>query len=260
MNYLHPQIQFCNNKNLFNASIQIAIRAELIGSDRCSGLGMTARGTTPVLALCRLLIEAGNDLATPLEAWRGDVLCLRIRSIGEGARLTGAAGRGSGTGEIGQKGVAQPRQFAKSGIHAMSAQHCECSRGAGKRSRASLTPEHLAHYNCSDCGINVVDIGEFYMVHPRIWHDELGLGWDDNLCIGCLEARLGREVRGFADFISFPDYPWMKPSSDRLLNRICGLVRDSEGDLRFPNGSKTRYGNWQTVTKRRRSKKRKAAE
>jgi hypothetical protein len=64
-----------------------AVCAELIDSDRCSALEMTARGTTPVLALCRLLIKAGLDPATPLEAWRGSTLCLRIRRIGEAAQL-----------------------------------------------------------------------------------------------------------------------------------------------------------------------------
>jgi hypothetical protein len=64
-----------------------AIRAELIGSDRCSALGMTARSTAPILALCRLLIEAGHDPATPLEAWRGPTLCLRIHRIGDAAQL-----------------------------------------------------------------------------------------------------------------------------------------------------------------------------
>jgi len=66
---------------------QAPIRAELIGSDRCKTQGVTAHGHAPVLGLCRLLIEAGHDPATPLEAWRGDVLALRIRTIGEGARL-----------------------------------------------------------------------------------------------------------------------------------------------------------------------------
>jgi hypothetical protein len=88
MNYLHPQTQFCNQNNRSNHSVQTAIRAELIDSDRCSALGLTARGTTPAFALCRLLIEAGHDPATPLEAWRGTTLCLRVRSIGEGAHLT----------------------------------------------------------------------------------------------------------------------------------------------------------------------------
>jgi hypothetical protein len=66
---------------------QAAIRAELIADDSCSALGMTVRGPAPVLALCRLLVEAGHDPATPLEAWRGDVPCLRIRSIGAAAAL-----------------------------------------------------------------------------------------------------------------------------------------------------------------------------
>jgi hypothetical protein len=88
MNHLHPQTQFCNSKNLLNASIQIAIRAELIGSDCCSALGITAQSTAPVLGLCRLLVEAGHDPTVPLEGWRGATLCLRVRSISEGAQLT----------------------------------------------------------------------------------------------------------------------------------------------------------------------------
>src|SRR5262245_6766552 len=84
MNHLHVQPRFCNHKNLSNASIQ----AELIGSDCCSALGMDVCSSAPVLALCRLLVEAGHDPATPLEAWRGDVLCLRVRSIGEAAQFS----------------------------------------------------------------------------------------------------------------------------------------------------------------------------
>ena len=63
------------------------IRAELSGSDRCSALGITAQAAAPVLMICKHLTDAGHDPATPLEAWRGDVLCLRVRSIGEGAKL-----------------------------------------------------------------------------------------------------------------------------------------------------------------------------
>jgi len=82
-----------------------------------------------------------------------------------------------------------------------------------------LSPEELARYACNDCGVNVVTIGEFYMLHPDIWEDQLGLDWNDNLCIGCLEARIGRQVT-FADMISIPSYSWMQPSSDRLLDRL----------------------------------------
>jgi hypothetical protein len=60
------------------------VRAELTGSDRCRALGIETHG---LLDLCRKLIAAGSEPTLPLEAYRGDILCLRIRSIGEGARL-----------------------------------------------------------------------------------------------------------------------------------------------------------------------------
>jgi hypothetical protein len=47
------------------------------------------------LALCRKLIEVGYDPCIRLEAYRGDVLCLSVRSLGEGMRLR-VAGHGVG--------------------------------------------------------------------------------------------------------------------------------------------------------------------
>jgi hypothetical protein len=64
------------------------IRAELIGADICTALGTTVQSSTPVLAMCRQLIAAGHGPTTRLEAYRGDVLCLWVRSLGEAARLT----------------------------------------------------------------------------------------------------------------------------------------------------------------------------
>src|SRR5262245_35422567 len=65
-----------------------AIRAELAGSTQCEAAeGINADSLSPVLELCRLLLAAGHDPDRPLKAWRGDTLCLRIRSIGEAARL-----------------------------------------------------------------------------------------------------------------------------------------------------------------------------
>jgi ribosomal protein L19 len=66
---------------------QVGIRAKLIADESCSALGITVRGPAPVLALCRRLVEVGHDPATAIEAWRGDVLCLQIRSIGQAAQL-----------------------------------------------------------------------------------------------------------------------------------------------------------------------------
>ena len=62
------------------------ILATLTGDDTCEALGIAVTAPAPVLAICRRLVEAGHHPATPLEA-RGDVLSLRVRSIGEAARL-----------------------------------------------------------------------------------------------------------------------------------------------------------------------------
>jgi len=66
---------------------QSTIRAEISGSDSCTALGITARGDAPVLKLRQLLVEAGYDPSTSLHAYRNDVLCLKARTIGEGAQL-----------------------------------------------------------------------------------------------------------------------------------------------------------------------------
>jgi hypothetical protein len=66
----------------------MTIRAEIIGSNTAIAASMTAVASAPVLELCRRLVDAGHDPTTPLEAYRGDMLCLRVKSIGAGAGLT----------------------------------------------------------------------------------------------------------------------------------------------------------------------------
>src|SRR5262249_35177498 len=61
------------------------IRAQL-ASDICTALGITAKADAPVLALCRKLVDAGHDPATPLEVYRGDMLALRVKPSGRGAQ------------------------------------------------------------------------------------------------------------------------------------------------------------------------------
>jgi hypothetical protein len=90
-----------------------------------------------------------------------------------------------------------------------------------------LSPERLERYACNDCEVNVAAVGEFYMLDPKIWSGRLGLGWDDNLCIGCLERRLGRKISA-RDMSSFPSYDWMAPASERLMDRL-GFKRNSNG-------------------------------
>jgi hypothetical protein len=76
-----------NREDLGEESAQIPICATLFGSNCCEALGITARGSAPVLALCRALVAAGHDPRRPLHAGRGHVLALKVRSIGEGAKL-----------------------------------------------------------------------------------------------------------------------------------------------------------------------------
>lgn len=97
---------------------------------------------------------------------------------------------------------------------------------------AKLSRKQLARYRCNDCSVNVVTIGEFYMTPPEIWEGELGLGWDDNLCIGCLETRLGRKVRTWLEIVPVSgQYRWSKPTSERLMDRL-GLEKKSDGEWR----------------------------
>ena len=72
---------------LWPAARPATIRAKLIGSDACNALGIVAHGNTLVLASCRKLIDTGIDPATTLQAYRGDMLCLVVHSIGEAAGL-----------------------------------------------------------------------------------------------------------------------------------------------------------------------------
>jgi hypothetical protein len=64
-----------------------AIRAVLIGDDRCAALGIAVQSSSPVLSLCRRPLDAGHDPTTPMQVFRGDTLALTVRSIGEAARL-----------------------------------------------------------------------------------------------------------------------------------------------------------------------------
>ena len=75
--------------------ILLPIHAGIVGSNYCVAESYTARGPSPVLTLCRTLVEGGFDPRRPLHAYRGDTLCLVVRSIGEAARLE-INGEGSG--------------------------------------------------------------------------------------------------------------------------------------------------------------------
>ena len=78
----------------------------------------------------------------------------------------------------------------------------------------------IARHRCNDCSVNVIKIGDYCMVRSEIWDGELDLGWRDNLCIACIEKRLGRRLTphdlGWGFSPSVDGYP----KSDTLLERI----------------------------------------
>ena len=85
-----------------------AIHAQLVGDNSAIALGITAISFSPILAICRKLVDTGHDPATPLEVYRGDKLFLRVRSIGEAVN-----GEGTGFRPRRQPDAAPP--IAKSG-------------------------------------------------------------------------------------------------------------------------------------------------
>jgi hypothetical protein len=70
---------------------------------------------------------------------------------------------------------------------------------------------------CVDCGEHTGGMDERYMVHDAIW-EEAG-GSKGMLCVGCLEARLGRQLMAH-DFMDCPLNRWPYVQSDRLKDRM----------------------------------------
>jgi hypothetical protein len=66
---------FVENTQL-NDATQESIRAQIINSGEASAKGVTARGPSPVLALCRKLVEAGFDPSR--RCTRTAATCLRF--------------------------------------------------------------------------------------------------------------------------------------------------------------------------------------
>jgi hypothetical protein len=90
--------------------------------------------------------------------------------------------------------------------------------------RYQLTRKEIARFTCLDCGVNVIEQGEFCMLRSNIWEQQLGLGWDDNMCIACIKRRIGRKLT-MLDFISFPyveGYPLSEVYSSRLGHKQLG--------------------------------------
>lgn len=75
-------------------------------------------------------------------------------------------------------------------------------------------------FDCADCGINTIEINEFYMVENELW-DSHGAG-EGMLCVGCFEERLGRELRPSDFSRARCNWNWcdLDNHSERLSDRI----------------------------------------
>jgi hypothetical protein len=73
-----------------------------------------------------------------------------------------------------------------------------------------------------DCGANTHTADEYYMVHNELWRSVVSEP-RGNLCVGCLEVRLGRELTR-SDFtnclINNPAVATWFQYSERLLSRL----------------------------------------
>ncbi len=91
----------------------------------------------------------------------------------------------------------------------------------------------IERFDCEDCGSDTSNKGlkEFYVVNNVTWRIEAGFP-SGMLCIGCLEARIGRELH----CMDFPIIPanldilmGTHTCSDRLYDRVTRQFNNTNG-------------------------------
>jgi hypothetical protein len=83
-----------------------------------------------------------------------------------------------------------------------------------------MTPKQRKAFVCLDCDQNTSDMAEYYMVYDEVWLSVVTSKSNGMLCVGCLEARLGRELNR-NDFTHAPiNAGIFFKQSDRLKDRV----------------------------------------
>jgi hypothetical protein len=89
---------------------------------------------------------------------------------------------------------------------------------------------------CADCGIGTATLGEWYMVKDEVWEQAWGgrrKSWhgrvpgQEVLCIGCLEARIGRTLMA----CDFTDASVNDPHENNISERLRDRLQRTEGTI-----------------------------
>jgi hypothetical protein len=85
----------------------------------------------------------------------------------------------------------------------------------------NCTTSDAKRFACMDCGVCTNCNSEYYMVHDEVWYSVItAMDKGHMLCIGCLEARLGRLLTK-DDFTDAPvNDMWLEVGSTRLKDRL----------------------------------------
>lgn len=85
---------------------------------------------------------------------------------------------------------------------------------------ASKSTRNRRRFLCADCGKDTGTMKEFYFINTALWLSVMQ-SKDGMLCIGCLEARLGRTLcKGDFTNASINDLKHGSGKSDRLVKRL----------------------------------------
>lgn len=94
----------------------------------------------------------------------------------------------------------------------------------------SFEGEDFSNFKCKSCGVNTLDIGEYYMVADQVWSEACAGDNDEQgmLCIGCLEARLDRTLDSW-DFTNCPlNFRNVLNGSMRIVSRLTSAHHQSD--------------------------------
>jgi hypothetical protein len=198
------------------------IRAELSGSDTCTAAGITARGTTPVLSLCRQLLAAGLDPDRAMEVYRGATLALRIRSIGEAAGL-----------EINSKGTGFVRTAPPARFRDKPEPQPVLTTHTGPIIGLHVRLDRTIDIPCGVCGETAVVIGEGSGLH----------------CASC-NRRRGSLPEAFAKFLVAVVRRFGKPTEAITIRNSTKFAQANEAALTGAGVASIPRALWQRKGKR----------